>query len=98
MASWLLQIGGLWRSERPIRYGTATWAPADPRTGGRGAMAGLHMVTDDHSGYRLSTPGPDLVASPPTFQFPYVSCVLRLRAVTCVPCCTGAPRWQHSRR
>ena len=38
MASWLLQIGGLWRSERPIRRGTATWAPADPRAGDRGVM------------------------------------------------------------
>ena len=59
-------------SERPSRRGTATWAPAGPRTGARGVMDGLHMVTDDHSGYRLSPPGPDLVASPPTFQFPYV--------------------------
>ena len=70
MASWLLQIGGLRRSERPIHHGTTTWTPADPRTGGRGAVVGLHMATDDHSGYHLSTPGPDLVASPPTFQFP----------------------------
>ena len=98
MASRLLQIGSLWRSERPIHRSSTTWAPADARAGGRGAMLGLHMVTDDHCGYRLSTPGPDLVASPPTFQFPYVSSVLRLRAMTCAPCCTGAPRWQYSRR
>ena len=26
------------RSERPSRRGTATWAPAGPRTGGRGGM------------------------------------------------------------
>ena len=58
------------REANPLRY--RHLGACRSANGHQGRDGRHHIIMTGHSGYRLSTQEQDLVASPPTFQFPYV--------------------------